>query len=161
MRVLVAIDQTHFWKQVIDSVCARDFPANTEFKILTVLEFSPFHWDEQNSVEWKKVAQELMHHRRDEAHKIMVEARETLARATGNCTVHTELRQGSAREEIINSAIDWMPQKIFLGAHGHAPNRLLPGAVSSSVARRATCSVELIRLKEDAKTSQALAAPRR
>ena len=58
--------------------------------------------------------------------------------------VHVELKEGSAREQIVRSAIDWMPDKIIVGAHGYAPNRLF-GAVPRAVAIHAPCSVELIK----------------
>ena len=60
--------------------------------------------------------------------------------------VHVEVRQGSARDEIVNAAAEWMADKILVGAHGRSPNRLFPTTIARSVVRHAPCSVELVRL---------------
>jgi nucleotide-binding universal stress UspA family protein len=148
MKVMVAIDQSAFWPQVMDALLSRDWLPGTQFKILTVVEPLPFRWEDIADEEWKNRAHELAEKRRCAAEKVVLDARYKLQHQVSDCIVHTDVRQGRARDEIVNAALDWVPDKIILGAHGRSANRLFPGAVSHTVARHAPCSVELVRLKE-------------
>jgi len=146
MKILVAIDQSPFWPQIIDTLLKRKWAPGTQFKIMTVIEPVPFMWKELGAEDWKKVADEIFEKRRAIAEKIVAEARHKVQHTFSDCLIHTDVRHGQAKEEIINAAVDWMPDKVILGAHGRSPNRLFPGAVSHAVAQHAPCSVELIRL---------------
>ncbi len=55
MKILVAIDQSKFWKEIVDVVGSRPFPPDTEVKILAVLKYAPFDWSEQSNSDWKKI----------------------------------------------------------------------------------------------------------
>ncbi|SRR5579875_51281 len=151
MKVIVAIDQTEYARQILDAVIARRWPADTTFRILTVLE--PLHWERVVSSEWNKLSLELAAARRRKADEVLSEARKKVQKALADCPVHVELREGSAREEIVTAAVEWMADKIVLGAHGRAPNRLLRATVAGSVAKHAPCTVELVRLKEIAEAA--------
>lgn len=153
MKILIAIDQSNFWKQVVDAVGSRIFPSDSEVKILTVLKYAPFDWAEQNSANWKKMAQELMCAQRDLCHEVLKKARQRLTDENANFRVHTELREGDPRDQILSCAAEWMPEKIFVGAHGHSQNRLLSIATPLAVARQAACSVEIVRLMETGSNS--------
>ncbi|HEY9759518.1 MAG TPA: universal stress protein [Oculatellaceae cyanobacterium] len=148
MKVLVAIDQSAFGFQIIEALAKRKFPAGTQFKILSVVEPLPFDWDQQNAKTWKKIAQDVLNERKLVVEEIESVARYKLLCAHPDAQVHTEIRHGDARIEIIHAATSWMPNKIILGAHGRSPNRLFPNVVSQHVARHALCTVELIRLTE-------------
>jgi len=145
MRVIIAIDQTNYWKQVVDAVIKRHWPKDTSFRVMTVLPL--IEWKDVEGLGSSEILQEIIKMRHKAAENILHQAREQLIEKIADCSAHTDLRQGSPRGEILDAAVEWMADKIVLGAHGHAPNRLLPGAVSRSVAQHARCSVELIRLK--------------
>ena len=66
--------------------------------------------------------------------------------------VHVELEEGSAHDHILCAAIEWMANKIMVGAHGHSPNRLF-AIVPRTVAAHAPCSVELVRLHKPSPTT--------
>ncbi len=136
MRVLIAIDQTAYWKQVIDALTKREWPAETSFKILTVVE--PMHWEDLDKAMWKNVVLEVSEKRRHAAEEILRQARAILSSEVSHGVVHTELRSGKAHDEILNAASVWMPDKIVLGAHMHSDNRLFPGSVRRSVAQKFT-----------------------
>ncbi len=58
------------------------------------------------------------------------------------------IRRGNPKEQIIEEAESWGADSIFVGATGmRGMDRLLLGSVSSAVAARAHCSVEVVRLK--------------
>ncbi len=150
MKVIVALDRTEFAGQIVEAVSKRRWPIDTQFKLLTVLE--PLQWQAASCIEWNELAQTVLERRKHHADDILSDARQKLKSAIDHSVVHFEVRNGSAREEIITAATEWMADKIILGAHGHSPNRLITGGVSHSVAQHATCSVELIRLKNPTTT---------
>jgi len=152
MKVIVAIDQTENWKQVIDAVTKRRWPADTSFRILTVV--APEEWQDLEFADTNDILREIVKLRCLTAERILQAARQKLSEAFSDCTVHVELRKGSPRIEVLDAAVDWMPDKIVLGAHGHDCNRLLPATVSRAVAQYAKCSVELVRLKSVVKVDE-------
>jgi len=146
MKVIVALDQSVYASQVIAAVIHRRWHKDTAIKLLTVVEPLPFEWEQVCSPNWKKIAQEIQAQRKKDAEGMLASARKELEANVPSCTVHMEIRHGRAREEIVDAAVEWLADKIVVGAHGQSPNRLFPGSVSRSVAQHATCSVELIRL---------------
>lgn len=146
MKILVAIDQSAFWPQIIDTLVKQKWIPGTQFKILTVIEPLPLQWEQLCTEEWKKLAHEVFEKKKAAAETVVASARHKVQHAVSDCLIHTDVRNGHAREEILNTAVDWMPDKIILGAHGRSSNRLFPGAVSHAVAQHAPCSVELVRL---------------
>jgi len=146
MKILVAIDQGEFRFQIIESLAKRHWPNDTKFKLLSVIEPLPFHWEQIGFDEWEKTAQEILEKRKQATNKILAEARDLLLKAHSDIEVHTELRYGKALNEIVFAAAEWDAEKLIMGAHGRQQNRLLAGAVSYSVPHHADCSVELVKL---------------
>jgi nucleotide-binding universal stress UspA family protein len=144
MKVIIAIDQSVYWTQLIEAATKRRWHQDTAFKILTVLE--PLQWE--TLAVGTELAQEVARRRQKLASQILSEARKIIQDSIQECTVHVELRQGSPRTEIINAATEWSADKLLLGAHGHSQNRLFAGSVSQAVAQHALCCVELVRLRE-------------
>ncbi|MBX9941700.1 MAG: universal stress protein [Candidatus Obscuribacterales bacterium] len=149
MKVLIAIDQSPFADQILENVLNSHWPKDTSFKVLTVVE--PFQWQnstgESMSPEWKSIAQEVFQTRLSHAGQILQNFRQKLESGIPYCTAHTELLEGKPGDEIIAAAAKFMADKIIVGGHGSAPNRLL-GRVPQAVAREASCSVQIVRLKE-------------
>jgi len=152
VKVIVAIDQSRYNRQVLDAVLYASWPKDTSFKVITVVE--PLQWQaqrdlnfESNSVEWQAMAKEVCAKRQAQAHAILQTARHELESAVPTANVHVELAEGRPGEEIVRAAGEWMADKIVVGAHGTAPNRLL-GRVPQAVAREASCTVQIVRLKE-------------
>ena len=145
MKVIVALDQSDFSDQVVNSVINRHWDKDVQFKLITALE--PMNWEAISCVEWNKTAEKLLKRRDEVAHDILTQARKKFEENLPHCPVHIDIRNGSARFEITAAATEWMADKIIVGAHGHSPNRLLPGSVARNVARYAACSVEMVRLK--------------
>jgi nucleotide-binding universal stress UspA family protein len=56
------------------------------------------------------------------------------------------IRRGNPKDELVDEAVSWNTDNIFLGAKGmRGVERLLLGSVSAAVAASAPCSVEVIR----------------
>jgi nucleotide-binding universal stress UspA family protein len=149
VKVLIAIDQSPFADQILENVLSSHWPKDTSFKVLTVVE--PFQWQnsagESMSPEWKSIALEVFQTRLSNAGQILQNFRQKLEAGIPYCTAHTELLEGKPGDEIIAAAAKFMADKIIVGGHGSAPNRLL-GRVPQAVAREASCSVQIVRLKE-------------
>lgn len=145
MKVIIAIDQSVFRKQILDAVISRHWPKDTAFEILTVVE--PVQFEAPAGSDLNAILKEIAERQHKMAEEYLHEARALLLKHIPDCTVHTCMREGSARHEIISAAVDYMPDKIVLGAHGNSPNRLVPGAVSRAVVQHVPCAVEIIRLR--------------
>ena len=148
MKVIIAVDQTDFANQIIDSVVSNHWPQDTQFKILSVVE--PLHWQSVPCIEWNQDAAKILEHRKHLANEIAMNARRRIATSIPDSIVHVEIRLGRPKEEIIDSAAEWMADRIILGAHGHSPNRFFTGSVARSVSQYCGCSIQLIRLKAPA-----------
>jgi len=135
MKVIVAIDQTDNWKQIVDYVVSRTWPVDTIFRVLTVVEST------DRSVNNTGASKSLT------ADRILHQARAQLLKYLPACTIYTEVRKGNAAEELVTIAANWMVDKIILGCHGSSSNRLIPGTISQSVATHSCCSIDLVKLK--------------
>jgi nucleotide-binding universal stress UspA family protein len=142
----VAIDQSDFRHQIINSLCRRKWATDTHFKILTVIEPLPFHWEQICYEDWKATAHEISKKRREHANTVLIQAGKELQDKFPLTHIHTELRHGRVADEIIYAASAWAPDKLILEAHGRSPNRLFPSAVSTTVTRHAECTIDVLRL---------------
>ncbi len=148
MKVIVAVDQTDFANQIVDTVISYHWPQDTQFKILSVVE--SLNWEAVACIEWNREAAKIQEHRKQLANEIAMNARRRIATAIPGSVVHVEIRTGHPKEEIISSATEWMADRIILGAHGHAPNRFFTGSVARAVSQYCGCTVQLVRLKAPA-----------
>ncbi len=158
MKVIIALDDSPYSRHIIDAVVSRHWPANTNFKILTVIE--PVSSADEARTDSFTNLFEVEKKRLDFAEALCERARNRLMKEIPNAVVHSEIRKGSPRTEIVNAAVDWMSDKILVGAHGLGicPRNLL-GSVSRSVAQQSPCSVEIVRgdlNKRDCRQSETL-----
>lgn len=144
MKVIVAIDQTSNRNEVLHAVLCRHWPKDVSIKLLTVIE--PFPWADLEKMQ--KIASDLLESAKVRAEEALLEARSRIERAHPYASVHVELKVGDPRVEIVDCAAQWGADRIVIGAHGTSPNRLLPCRLGPTIARRATCSIELVRLKD-------------
>jgi nucleotide-binding universal stress UspA family protein len=145
MKVIIAIDQSANWRQVIKNVAERHWPKGTIFKILTTID--PFRWDHCNTPAWEKSIHEIREARSHAAQNILSEAKRILETSLPSTAVQTELDHGNAAEHILRTAKEWTADKIVAGARHHSPTGDF-GAVPNSLMVDAPCSVELVTLDE-------------
>jgi nucleotide-binding universal stress UspA family protein len=144
MKVIIAIDDSAYCKRVLETIAARKWPMDTDFRIMSVVE--PIKWDEVENESWKDVTKQAFNRRKKMANRVCAEGKEIIESKHPDCTVHIEVREGNPRHEIIEAAIDWMADKILIGAHGHdLCDRFVWGGVSRAVAVKSPCSVEIVR----------------
>jgi len=143
MKILIAIDGSDFSQAALQSVTARPWPADSEVKVLHVVEPPSLllgremgGYDPEFEAVWKAL--------REQAKDLVMKAAEKLRAAKLN--VSTDLVEGNPKSQIIDIANEWHADMIVLGSHGRSGlNRFLMGSVSQDVVRHAHCSVEIIR----------------
>ncbi len=146
MKTIIAVDQNvNFANQIIDFVISHEWPQDSQFKILSVVE--PLQWQSVPCIEWNQDAAKMLEHRKRLADEIAMNARRRIATSIPDSAVHVEVRIGRPKEEIIDSAAEWMSDRIILGAHGHSANRFFKGSVARSVSQYCGCTIQLVRLK--------------
>ncbi|HEU4508719.1 MAG TPA: universal stress protein [Pyrinomonadaceae bacterium] len=122
--LLIGSDDSAHACAAVDAVCKRRWPAGSEAALLTVVD-SALETTPNPSDPAQVAAQKL--------------------RDVG-LHVNVLVKRGKPADEILEEAEAWGADCIFLGAKGtRGISRLLLGSVSSSVAARALCSVEVVR----------------
>ncbi len=138
IRNIIGIDGSPFTNDIIESVVRREWPADTEFQVVTC--YGPFRHEIKPGVfEPEKVF----------AERTLRKAVALLSAAGLNASGKTLL--DNPRRALIEEANEWEADCIFVGARGlNSFERLLLGSVSSRLAGHAHCSVEVVRHPEKA-----------
>ena len=153
MKVLVAVEDDFFAKEIVDYITRQQWPDDVAFRVLHVVEPPPpiplppsYH--ELSEVYWQ-VGTTLV---RDVTSKI----RNALTKAT----VIDQVLEGDPQEEIVQAASAWGANLVVLGARGrHGSRRFRLGSVSRAVSAIAPCTVTIVRPAErhsELKASEAL-----
>jgi nucleotide-binding universal stress UspA family protein len=122
--ILIGVDDSADSTAAVDAVCRRRWPKGSEVALLTVvdsvLETTP-NLSEPSQLSAEKLRNAGLH-------------------------VNVLVKRGKPADEILEEADAWGADCIFVGAKGtRGISRLLLGSVSSAVAARAHCSVEVVR----------------
>ena len=144
VRILIGVDHSKDSEAAIEAVCNRSWPAGSEVALLsvvdTVMAVQPDP-GEPSDVKWIEVADEKNW---DEVRQLFAPQAQRLTDAALH--VDVLVRRGTPADQILEEANTWGADCIFLGAKGtRGIERLLLGSVSSAVAARAHCSVEVVR----------------
>lgn len=144
VRLLIAVDNSLDSSAAVESACSRTWPKGSEVGLIavvdTVLGIIP-NPAEPSVVKWIEVADE---EKWDEVRQIF----EPYAQKLRDAGLHAEvlIRRGNPAGQILEESHTWGADCIFIGAKGtRGIDRLLLGSVSSAVAARAHCSVEVVR----------------
>jgi nucleotide-binding universal stress UspA family protein len=147
MKVLIPLDKTFCSSVAIDSVLNGLWSADTEFEIITVIEFIPEHYS--SYARYLDAYYEAEQHLRHQAEKFIESKIQLIAnrfphnRVTGNVMIGPAADTILARAEAIDANL------IVLGTNSRKGlNRLMLGSVAEKVARCARCAVEIVRYKQ-------------
>jgi nucleotide-binding universal stress UspA family protein len=143
LKILLAIDGSRFSEAATQAVIRQMRPEQTEVCVFHVVEplllIPEFRLGNLEAL--KESEKQLRRHGEN-----LVTRAEQLLRKAG-FKVHTKIREGDHRAEIIDHAAEWGADLIVLGSHGRKGlNRFLLGSVAEFVARHAACSVEIVRI---------------
>lgn len=150
MKVLLAIDESPFSQEAVQSVIDHFRPKETQVQVVNVIEpigaYFSAEWFPHLTPYTAKVEQE----REKQAGALVENVCAKLGKA-GFRNSKIVLR-GDARTAILDRAREWNPDLIVVGSHGlKGLNRLLMGSVSDAVVRHAPCSVQIVRVRHGMK----------
>ncbi len=126
VRIIIGTDSSPQSKDTIEKVISRSWPVGSEIKVITVID-PDFQESYKRSNETVKIAE-----------KRFCEA--------GFLALGVVMG-GNPKEVLVQEANEWHADCIFVGARGGSQieRTLLLGGVSTAVAMRAHCSVEIVR----------------
>ncbi len=147
MRILLAIDESTCSEAATQAVITQFRPQDTEVRVLHVDEWPKGLPISVGFAEGPAAGSDILsiHEEiRRRAEALIAGAARRLEAAQFRVT--TEMREGDARDAILDCAAEWRPDVIVLGSHGRRGlDRFLLGSVSENVVRHAACSVEVVR----------------
>jgi nucleotide-binding universal stress UspA family protein len=146
LNLAIAFDGSDDAQRAVDVVAARQWPANTSVRVVTV--------EEPKSLGFLVSTLGRLRHSSDVAaegagdndlvHYLAATACERLKKAGINAKPVGLI--GDPKQELVKLADEWQADCIYLGAHGHhAKGQHQLGAVASVIATRAHCSLEVVR----------------
>jgi len=140
MRVLFAVDDSVFAEDLLRAVVAGVRHENTQVLVLHVLQ-------PVNTVPPPEMAQGYAPELEDEKQpaRALVERIAAELRSTG-FAAQAGVRIGDVANTILDQGAEWHADLIVVGSHGQRSiHNFLLGSVAESVARRAGCSVVIVR----------------
>jgi nucleotide-binding universal stress UspA family protein len=145
LHILVAVDGSIDSKAALEEIASRTWRPGTRFRLVTVVDSHL-----ETAMAWPGFAPENLVQANDESGREwinrMAEAASKILSDAG-LDVSNYIYDGNPKEVLVRVSDEWQANAIFLGARGlHYGNRLSLGTVASSVASRAPCSVELVRV---------------
>ena len=148
MNVLIAVDESPYSKAALNAVLERPWIAGTKFNVITVIE--PFHPEYAGwQTNYVPLAMEAQKAISSTASLLIEESKQALVNAFGADNVLGEVHEGYIKERILEISREWPADLIVVGSHGRRGfTKFLLGSVSEAIASHATCSVEIVRLKE-------------
>jgi nucleotide-binding universal stress UspA family protein len=134
VRIVIGVDGSPYAEVAVEAARRRAWPSGSEALVVAVPELLMGALVLSDEFEDEQVS----------ADKIVAAAAEKL-RGSG-LSVSTRVRYGDPKRVLVDEAEEWEADSIFVGARGlRAVERFLLGSVSTTVAARAHCSVEVIR----------------
>ncbi|MEO6391125.1 MAG: universal stress protein [Pyrinomonadaceae bacterium] len=144
-RLVIGLDGSDAADAAVAEVAARHWPAGTEVRVVVADEpltptvvgglIAPVrHWVEEVNHEGQGLVQAIVHRAA------------VMLRAAG-LTVSERVLEGDPKRVLVAEAEEFRADTIFLGSTGSGTRleRFLLGSVSSAIAARAHCSVEVVR----------------
>lgn len=146
MKVILAFDGSEHSQAALAEVASREWPADTEIKVLTVIHSRwPIVGDPFFTV--SSAHMESMQEQERDAPELLKHAVEEIRSQAPRLAVTSKAVEGVPHEVIVREAEDWEADLIVLGSHGYGRvGRALLGSVAAAVAVEAPCAVEIIRM---------------
>lgn len=140
-RIVIGVDGSKNSEAAVKAVAERNWPAKSEVRIVSAIGSAiPVASDQMlvRVAEWVATENARV--------KEIVNASAKILREAG-LTVSTVVKTENPQKLLVNEAHDWKADCVFVGARGVGVlERMFIGSVSSTVAARASCSVEVVRI---------------
>ena len=141
LRVIIGVDGSKGSEEAVNSVASRRWPENSEARIVNAC------WRIPTATSEPLLSQIAAWITEEHARiKVAIDAAFEKLRQAGLRT-SVVVKEEEPKALLLNEAEGWNADCIFVGARGVGRvERLLTGSVSSAVAARAHCSVEIVRV---------------
>ena len=143
MKILLAVDDSKFSEAAAQAV-VRQMRPDAEvcvFHVVVPLLIIPYGY--MGQVETLEAAQQ----ERLKEGKELTERTAQQLRSAG-FQAHAVTEEGDPKTAILEKAVQWTADVIFMGSHGRKGiDRFLIGSASEAVLRHAHCSVEIVRIQ--------------
>jgi len=148
MKILLATDGSDCSKAAVNSVAERPWPEGSQVMIVSATEIPNVPMSEAWALPDSYYTQ-LDGEAKAQAEAAVKDAAERIrAGKAPGLEIITVIKNGHAKEVILDEAETWGAELIVLGSHGYSGwRRFLLGSVSHAVATHAHCSVEIVRQK--------------
>lgn len=151
MRVLIAVDEKKYGDALIDFVLKHSWPAETEFKIIHVVE--PLMVASYMSIYPSPLLTEIIEENTKYGTKLVSILKDNLKAGLPNNHVYAEVFTEIPKYGILTQAKEWQADMIVMGSHGRSGlTRVLLGSVAEAVMSNAHCSVTIVRLAPESNT---------
>ena len=145
MKILLAVDDSKFSDAALQAVIAQIPPRDTEVLVLHVVEPITLSSPPQMSPSYTPE----LEIRVKEGHELV--EREVQKLRVAGFKTHGAVETGDIRGKILDAAAELGADLIVLGSHGRkGVQRFLLGSVAENVARHAPCSVQIVRVPNQA-----------
>ncbi|MDR3614381.1 MAG: universal stress protein [Candidatus Obscuribacterales bacterium] len=141
MKVLIAVDGSNYGEKILHEVGSYEWPEKTEFKLLMVT--APCNlWESAKQFQ--------------ETCRIILDTRvHIFQKKMPNYKVSSLVLEGEAAKTIVDTAAEWHANWIVIGSQGESgPHKKGIGSVAADVMSNASCSVQLIKVKNGIKNGQ-------
>jgi nucleotide-binding universal stress UspA family protein len=146
LRILIGVDGSTEAAAAVRAVAGRDWPPGSDARIVAAVDamlLTGMAFAHRPSEQWSETAEpdELTR-----IHQMVEAAADSLRLRSSQLSVSTYVKAGDPKRVLIEEAERWGADCLFVGAHGRTSwQRLWVGSVSTAVAARAHCSVEIVR----------------
>src|SRR5688572_8804580 len=154
MKILIAYDGSECADAALEDRKSAGLPKNAEARVITLADvfLPPISEEIDNTFPMYvpagvRRAQERAQRKLKKAELLANQGSEVVNKSFPGWTVSHETLADSPAWAILNTAEQWKPDLIVVGAHGHAVlgGRLILGSVSQRVLYEASCSVRIAR----------------
>ena len=136
IRIVIGVDGSAGAEAAVRAVAGRQWPEGSEARVVAALDLM--------MIPPLESLEEFNDDEREWVEKVVTASTERLR--TTKLTVSSIIKSADPKRLIVDEAESWKAHSIFVGARGlRRIERFLIGSVSSGVAARANCTVEIVR----------------
>lgn len=149
VRIVIGFDASEGAQAAVRAVAARSWAEGSEVKLIAVTDPLTPSTIGRFIPPVAHIIEEVNQAERDRIEKLADSGLKTLQNVGLAATL--QIHAGNPKHLLIEEAENWSADCIFVGANGYGSRfeRFLLGSVSSAVAARAHCSVEVVRMKKN------------
>ena len=145
MKILIAYDGSPWAEHAVDEVVRRPWPAGSEVRLVSVLEYPSPVPPEVGAELYGPVLEKIRLSQRQALEQALQQAVGKL-RARTDLRADSELREGAVNRGLLDAIKSFGADLVVAGSHGaNALERFFLGSVSHALVTHSPCSVEIVK----------------